>query len=213
MGNLGRPGYGATLDGTWPYTQVSSSFELGQAFTLFYRYDSCDVGTFPNQTDRNGLGPAAALQSNASQAKYDYRLSYLTGQKLSYASLISLCPPILHSTTNFFSASACTCPGEDHPGPNVTTGRGAPEIDILEAGDGAVVSQSALFAPFTHDYVYLNDTEQEWYVYNPDISQPNSYKYVFISSRNTLLMTYGRGSPLSVACISFRPFLTNFVTL
>lgn len=33
MGNLGRAGYGASLDGTWPYT-----------------YDSCDVGTLKNQT-------------------------------------------------------------------------------------------------------------------------------------------------------------------
>lgn len=33
MGNLGRAGYGGSLDGTWPYT-----------------YDSCDVGTLPNQT-------------------------------------------------------------------------------------------------------------------------------------------------------------------
>jgi len=37
-------------------------------------------------------------------------LSYLPGQKL----------------------SSCTCKGEDHPGPNVGVGRGAPEIDILE---------------------------------------------------------------------------------
>ena len=38
-------------------------------------------------------------------------LSFLPGQKL----------------------SSCTCPGQDHPGPNVRVGRGAPEIDILEA--------------------------------------------------------------------------------
>jgi hypothetical protein len=76
MGNLGRPGYGATLDGTWPYTQVSSSFVLCQAFTLFHRYDSCDVGTLPNQTDQNGPSPAG--------------LSYLPGQKLSCASFSSL---------------------------------------------------------------------------------------------------------------------------
>ncbi|KAH9006339.1 beta-glucan synthesis-associated [Lactarius hatsudake] len=144
MGNLGRPGYGATTDGTWPYTQV---------------YDSCDVGTFPNQTNPDGLGPAAALHSDASQAKYDFKLSYLTGQKL----------------------SACTCPGEDHPGPDVTKGRGAPEIDIFEAehnkqGNGGVISQSAQFAPFSHDYVYSNDTDQEWYVYNSSISRPNNYK-------------------------------------
>jgi beta-glucanase (GH16 family) len=44
MGNLGRPGYGATNEGTWPYS-----------------YDSCDVGTMPNQTYANGTGPTAAL--------------------------------------------------------------------------------------------------------------------------------------------------------
>ena len=37
MGNLGRAGYGATTDGTWPYT-----------------YDSCDVGSFPAQMDKSG---------------------------------------------------------------------------------------------------------------------------------------------------------------
>ena len=37
MGNLGRAGYGASLDGMWPYT-----------------YDACDVGTVANQT-KNGL--------------------------------------------------------------------------------------------------------------------------------------------------------------
>lgn len=48
MGNLGRPGYGATTEGTWPYT-----------------YDSCDVGTLPNQTTVDGTGPDAALTSGA----------------------------------------------------------------------------------------------------------------------------------------------------
>jgi len=48
MGNLGRPGYGATTEGTWPYT-----------------YDSCDVGTLPNQTAPDGLSPAAALTTGA----------------------------------------------------------------------------------------------------------------------------------------------------
>jgi hypothetical protein len=28
--------------------------------------------------------------------------------------------------------SACTCSGEDHPGPVNTKGRGAPEIDAIE---------------------------------------------------------------------------------
>ncbi|KZP04728.1 glycoside hydrolase family 16 protein [Athelia psychrophila] len=43
-GNLGRAGYGTSLEGTWPYT-----------------YDECDVGTTPNQT-LNGLPLAATTQ-------------------------------------------------------------------------------------------------------------------------------------------------------
>lgn len=62
LGNLGRAGYGATLDGMWPYT-----------------YDNCDVGTAPNQTI-NGAPLAATLDgaSNVNGA-----LSYLPGQRLS----------------------------------------------------------------------------------------------------------------------------------
>lgn len=61
MGNLGRVGYGASLEGMWPYS-----------------YDACDVGTAPNQTV-NGA-PAAAVTGNP----YDNSpLSYLPGQRLS----------------------------------------------------------------------------------------------------------------------------------
>ncbi|KAF9219112.1 beta-glucan synthesis-associated [Gyrodon lividus] len=142
MGNLARPGYGATTDGVWPYS-----------------YDSCDVGTLPNQTLLDGSGPAAALHSDASRSKYNYELSWLPGQRL----------------------SACTCAGEDHPGPATSVGRGAPEIDILEVehnklGTGQVVSQSGQFAPFTRDYMYLNDTQEEWVVYTPNVTVPNSYR-------------------------------------
>ena len=38
MGNLGRPGYRASTDGTWPYT-----------------YNSCDAGITPNQSSTDGL--------------------------------------------------------------------------------------------------------------------------------------------------------------
>lgn len=144
MGNLGRPGYGATSDGAWPYS-----------------YNECDVGILPNQTYLNGTGPAAALHSDASRDKYNFELSWLPGQRL----------------------PACTCPGEDHPGPNVNVGRGAPEIDILEVeknkttdGQGQVVSQSAQFAPFTHDYDILTDTEDQFQIFTPDLTRPNGYK-------------------------------------
>lgn len=51
--------------------------------------------------------------------------------------------------------SACTCPGESHPGPvqqdGSFVGRSAPEIDLFEAlvdGHRGQVSQSAQWAPF-----------------------------------------------------------------
>lgn len=90
-------------------------------------YDSCDVGTMPNQTNLDGSPSAVTTSSNAP-------LSYQPGQKL----------------------SACTCPGEEHPGPSVKVGRGGPEIDIIEAqshptANGELlgsVSQSAQIAPY-----------------------------------------------------------------
>ncbi|KAF9036131.1 glycoside hydrolase family 16 protein [Hymenopellis radicata] len=62
MGNLGRAGYGASLEGMWPYT-----------------YDACDVGAAPNQTI--GGKPEAATTSGAENVNYE--LSYLPGQRLS----------------------------------------------------------------------------------------------------------------------------------
>ncbi|KAG9047513.1 hypothetical protein FS837_002098 [Tulasnella sp. UAMH 9824] len=61
MGNLGRAGFGASLDGMWPYS-----------------YDVCDVGTLPNQTYPDGTPEAAATGGYAGHS-----LSYLPGQRLS----------------------------------------------------------------------------------------------------------------------------------
>ncbi|OWZ49099.1 glucosidase [Cryptococcus neoformans c45] len=137
MGNLGRPGYGATTDGTWPYS-----------------YDSCDYGTLANQTNPDGTGPEGALTSGSD----DGPISYLPGQRM----------------------SSCTCQGEDHAGPDVTYGRGVPEIDILEGQiDLSVnigqVSQSAQFAPFDKGYEYLN-TSKGAIQYDTDLTMWNSYK-------------------------------------
>ncbi|PLW11627.1 hypothetical protein PCANC_05828 [Puccinia coronata f. sp. avenae] len=137
MGNLGRAGYGATTDGTWPYS-----------------YSACDLGTLKNQTNVAGTGPAAAVRTTGGGP-----LSYLPGQKL----------------------SSCTCSGGDHPGPNVKTGRGAPEIDIIEAqvtapttgGNIGQASQSVQFAPFDDAY---NWRESGATIYNATISNINSYK-------------------------------------
>lgn len=140
MGNLGRAGYGASLDGMWPYT-----------------YEACDVGTLPNQT-QNGL-PEAALTSGDSA--FGGELSYLPGQRL----------------------SACTCPGEEHPGPQKRdgsfVGRAAPEIDVIEAQVSVEdrighVSQSAQWAPFDAFYSWNNVTYME--IYDPTVSTLNLYK-------------------------------------
>lgn len=106
------------LDTVQPWREWYAHYHLSidsSQQTIFqwpYSYDSCDVGTAPNQT-HNGL-PAAALE-NGDPYNGDV-LSYLPGQRL----------------------SRCTCPGESHPGPvhasdGTYVGRSAPEIDILEA--------------------------------------------------------------------------------
>ncbi|KIM66344.1 glycoside hydrolase family 16 protein [Scleroderma citrinum Foug A] len=141
MGNLGRVGYGATLEGMWPYT-----------------YDSCDVGTAPNQT-YNGL-PIAALENG--DPYNGGVLSYLPGQRL----------------------SRCTCPGESHPGPihasdGSYVGRAAPEIDIFEAqitGDPLTgqVSQSAQWGPMNAEYKWLNTTGN-FAIADSTVTQLNPY--------------------------------------
>ncbi|QSL65604.1 hypothetical protein MERGE_002917 [Pneumocystis wakefieldiae] len=104
MGNLGRPGFGASTEGTWPYS-----------------YDNCDV-------DHTGL-------------------SFLPGMKL----------------------PGCTCPNSDHPSPG--KGRGAPEIDIIEASVDLSLhigeaSQSVQFAPFdtlhqpNYDHMVIHNSEK-----------------------------------------------------
>ncbi|KAG1816789.1 glycoside hydrolase family 16 protein [Suillus subaureus] len=140
MGNLGRAGFGASLEGLWPYS-----------------YDSCDVGTLPNQTYPGTSKPLAAVQNG--DPNHGDVLSFLPGQRL----------------------SACTCPGESHPGPvranGDYVGRSAPEIDIFEATvDGGIgkVSQSAQWAPFNAGYKWLN-TSDNLQIYNSDMTVLNPY--------------------------------------
>ncbi|KAJ6481911.1 beta-glucan synthesis-associated protein [Mycena sanguinolenta] len=141
MGNLGRAGYGASLEGMWPYV-----------------YDACDVGTLPNQTyTKNGQpGPPAALTSGAGDANTPPfgELSYLPGQRLSRCT----CAGESH-------------PGPIHASDGSYVGRSAPEIDILGKGAGAIggdgdttpfvgqVSQSAQWAPFDPQYGWFNTSE------------------------------------------------------
>ncbi|EDR09611.1 glycoside hydrolase family 16 protein, partial [Laccaria bicolor S238N-H82] len=139
--SLGRAGFGGSLDGMWPYS-----------------YDSCDVGTLPNQTYPGTATPLAAVQNG--DPSNGGVLSFLPGQRL----------------------SACTCPGESHPGPvranGSYVGRAAPEIDVFEATiDGAVgkVSLSSQWAPYNANYNWLNTTDN-LILYDPVKTVLNSYK-------------------------------------
>ena len=131
MGNLGRAGYGATLEGTWPYS-----------------YDVCDVGTVMNQTlynDKhpNGYPPMAQELGGAAIFNMKHNstsISFLPGQKLSRCT----CPGEDH-------------PGPFKDGE--FAGRSAPEIDVFEgqvSGDDdfryGQVSQSFQMAPFNWQY-------------------------------------------------------------
>lgn len=44
-------------------------------------YDTCDIGTYPNQTRKDGTPTTNAIGGTK---KYDYQLSVLSGQKLSW---------------------------------------------------------------------------------------------------------------------------------
>jgi beta-glucanase (GH16 family) len=99
-------------------------------------------------------GPVATLTTGDNQGP----LSFLPGQRY----------------------SACTCPGEDHPGPSNNVGRAAPEIDLIEAQiiiDLAVgeVSQSNQIAPYDAFYQY-NNASIYCDIADLGISKFNSYK-------------------------------------
>lgn len=78
--------------------------------------------------------------------------------------------------------SACTCPGEDHPGPDVSVGRSAPEVDIIEAQIDqsrspwtGVVSQSLQLAPFDDHYVIPDNSSRSVTNLDPEFTRPNGW--------------------------------------
>lgn len=118
-----------------------------------YTYDTCDVGTFPNQTQKDGT-PTAATNTGANGGP----LSFLPGQRV----------------------SSCSCPGSDHPGPNVGVGRGVPEVDIIEAQVNiperrGQASQSNQIAPFTASYNFDNSSTGSP-IFDPSLTSFNNYK-------------------------------------
>lgn len=95
--------------------------------------------------------------------------------------------------------NSCTCKGEEHP--NIGTGRGAPEIDLLEGEISSelmvgVVSQSLQVAPFDIWYMPNYDFMQ---IYNKSVTTMNTYTggpfQQAVSAVTTLNITwYERGA-------------------
>ncbi|KAH9808976.1 family 16 glycoside hydrolase [Melampsora americana] len=138
----GKPGVQGLWPGVWTMGNLArAGFGATNEGMWPYSYEACDVGTLPNQTNPDGRTPEAAKTSGSHD--YGGELSWLPGQR----------------------TSACTCKGEDHPGPHEGVGRSGPEIDVLEAqygyganGNIGSVSQSIQIAPMDAGYQWANDS-------------------------------------------------------
>jgi beta-glucanase (GH16 family) len=147
MGNLGRAGYGGSLDGMWPYT-----------------YDSCDVGTLANQS-HNGVPSFTEAEGD----KYnEYALSYLPGQRLSSCT----CPDDPHhpgpkrKNGSFVGRSA---PEIDMIEASIQGG-----WDDDESVRYGHVSLSGQFAPFNPSYKFSN-TSTSTQLYDREKAYYNDY--------------------------------------
>jgi beta-glucanase (GH16 family) len=101
------------------------------------------MGLWPGAWTMGNLGRPGYLSTTEGMWPYTYQAcdAGITPNQSSYDGLSRLPGQRLPS---------CTCPGEDHPTPG--TGRGAPEIDIVEAGASygglPIATQSFQVAPF-----------------------------------------------------------------
>ncbi|KAF7323195.1 GH16 domain-containing protein [Mycena chlorophos] len=134
-GNLGRAGYGATTEGMWPYS-----------------YDTCDLGTFPNQTFHN----------NTPTAVYEAGLSFLPGQRLSACT----CPGSDHPGPS-------TSVGRGVP--EIDLLEAQVEIDGTAPFFRGQASQSFQVAPYNLNHEFVNTSDATTIV-NSTLSKFNSYK-------------------------------------
>ncbi|KAK0568363.1 beta-glucan synthesis-associated protein [Tilletia horrida] len=155
MGNLARPGFLGSTEGLWPY-----SYE-----------DKCDSGVLANQLWVNRTGPTATVEGIGRYSAPDPHENGGRGGPRRLSSLPGMRFP------------ACTCSGEDHPGPNRHTSRSAPEIDALEAQiqyrNGrfdAYASQSLQMAPFDAEYDWTQGgSGRAFHIYDEDTTRINDY--------------------------------------
>ncbi|PWN45783.1 SKN1-domain-containing protein [Ceraceosorus guamensis] len=145
MGNLGRAGYGSTLEGTWPYS-----------------YDACDVGTLQNQTTFDGQPEMAVTGGDVlfNRKHNSNALSFLTGQKLSACT----CPDDDHPGPKNKDGSWV---GRSAPEIDV--------FEAQSTGRKMTLSQSAQIAPFNYKYKPYNTTEPAYTIYDPLRTIENTY--------------------------------------
>ncbi|EPQ29814.1 uncharacterized protein PFL1_02487 [Pseudozyma flocculosa PF-1] len=145
MGNLGRAGYGASVEGNWPYT-----------------YQQCDVGTLMNQTDADGNPIAAQTGGDVmwNRKKHAKALSFLPGQRLSACT----CPDEDHPGPKLADGS---WKGRSAPEIDVFEAQ-------VDGRIGMTVSQSLQAAPFNWMYNVTNTTGPAYEFFQPD-SHLNSY--------------------------------------
>ncbi|KAH9969089.1 beta-glucan synthesis-associated protein [Russula dissimulans] len=131
MGNLGRAGYGASLNGLWPYT-----------------YDSCDVGTAPNQTFNNQPDVSTLPGDPYNDGAFPF--SQVNDYLPVHGSFVGRSAPEI----DVFEA---------------TCGK-------LDKNTGQIVgqvSQSLQVGPFDYNYTYQEDQTS---IPNPNVTKLNTYK-------------------------------------
>jgi beta-glucanase (GH16 family) len=182
LGNLGRAGYGGTLEGMWPYT-----------------YDSCDRGTLPNQT-LNGL---PKLTYDEGDVYKDGDFNYLPGQRLSRCTCqnsASQHPGPKHDDGSFVGRSA----------PEIDIIE-AQVGDADEEGDhtgvwSGHVSMSGQWAPFNPGYRWLNSSEY-FTLYNKSAGWINTYQGGTLQQSTSVLMKTNQDCyEMNTGCMSIYGF-------
>ena len=134
LGNLGRAGYGASLEGLWCVVSLTSQRFAAERSRVCrpYSYDSCDIGTLANQTDPTTGGPTIVTTSGI--AEYDNgATSFSTSEGTPLNKLphnlqslygrfvgrflkfeLTLHMAIQQSYLPGMRLSRCTCPGEKY---------------------------------------------------------------------------------------------------
>lgn len=157
--DLGRAGYGASLEGM--VCLISFPYNLVQPLTLGngmrYRSGRIAMTLVMSAHYRTKAFPTPNCPHLHSRMAIPHTTtsSYVCHLTFNLPSVFQLLLSGLQSVLQGQRLSACTCPGEPHPGPSFANGsfagRGSPEIDVFEAtisGQFGQVSQSGQWAPF-----------------------------------------------------------------